>query len=196
MVNDDFEKFERYRELTEALVKERTHAKQRVTDERQYFDKACRRLRDVERAQQVLQELAQSTQQHAHDQIAKVVTRCLRAVFPNPYKFEIIWERKRGRTEARLQFTRDGLTLDPLDSTGGGVIDVASFALRVARLLLVRPARRRLLVMDEPFKCADAPSRPRIQHMLETLSEELDMQFVMVTHSDELQCGKIIEIGD
>lgn len=148
----------------------------------------------AEEAQQVVQAVAETIQEQAHGRIAGVVTRCLATVFDEPYEFKIEFERARGRTEARLRFVREGLSVNPIDSSGGGVVDVAAFALRVSCLMLKRPAARRVLVVDEPFRFVSANYRHRVAQMLEELSAELGIQFIMVTHIDELRLGRVIEI--
>lgn len=148
---------------------------------------------DATEASVFLQQVAQAVQQQAHQRLAHVVTRCL-AVFDEPYEFKIIFERKRGRTEARLVFVRDGEEIDPEDASGGGVLDVAAFALRIAVLVLARPKRRRLVVLDEPFKFVSEEYRPAVRDLLEQLARDLKMQFVIVTHIRELECGKVIRI--
>lgn len=148
----------------------------------------------AEEAQELAQHVAQAVQQKAHDQIAKVVSRCLSAVFDEPYEFLIHFERKRGRTEARLTFDRDGMEVDPMTASGGGVVDIASFALRLSCLILNKPPLRRLLTMDEPFRFVSEEFRERVKNLLETLSEEMKTQFVMVTHINELKMGTVIEL--
>lgn len=149
---------------------------------------------DAEEAQKITQLVAQSVQQQAHDRIAGVVSRCLEAVFDEPYQFRILFEQKRGRTEARLVFEREGLALDPLAASGGGVVDVAAFALRLSCLLLARPPLRRVLLLDEPFKFVSEQYRERVRLMLEKLAEDLDLQIIMVTHIEELKTGTIIDL--
>ena len=90
---------------------------------------------------------------------------------------------------------RDEVLLeDPVNEAGGGVIDVAGFALRVSALLLQKPQRRRLIVMDEPFRFLSADRRHTIPVMLEYLAEEFDLQFVFITHMEELTIGKVIQV--
>ena len=151
-------------------------------------------LTETHEALEVTQHVAEAIQENAHKQIAAVVSRCLEAVFDEPYEFEIIFERKRNRTEARLVFVREGLEVDPMSASGGGVVDVACFALRLACLMLSRPPKRRLVVLDEPFKFVSAGYRDNVRTMLETLAEEMQVQFIMVTHIEELQTGKVIQI--
>lgn len=148
-----------------------------------------------EEAKKIVQAVAQAVQQKAHDRIAGVVSRCLSAVFDEPYEFRVLFEQKRGRTEARLVFCRGELEVDPLTASGGGVVDVAAFALRLSALLLTRPPLRRVVVLDEPFKFVSEAYRGRVRLMLETLAAELDVQFVVVTHIRELVTGTVIDLG-
>jgi len=156
--------------------------------------------KSAEQAQQVVQQLAKEIQQQVHERISAVVTECLQTVFDEPYSFRIRFDAKRGKTEASLEFSRAGVVLDdPLNEIGGGVIDVASFALRVACLMLARPKRRRLLVLDEPLKnVRGLQNRQRVRDMLEKLADDLDMQIVLNVDLDaypEFGLGTVIEIG-
>ena len=152
------------------------------------------RLANITHAQILAQEIAQQVQESAHAQISGVVSRCLEAIFDEPYEFKIKFERKRGRTEAELVFCRDGMEIDPLDASGGGVVDVAAFALRVACLQLTSPGKRGLLVLDEPFKFVSQEYRGRIQSLLEILTKEMKIQIIMVSHIEELKTGKLLEL--
>lgn len=147
-------------------------------------------------ARDVVQAVAQAVQQSAQAQIAAVVSRCLETVFDEPYTFQIRFEQKRGRTEAVLVFLRDGAELDdPLNEVGGGVVDVAAFALRLACVLMARPAARKLLCLDEPFRFLAKCYRPRVREMLGRLATDLEMQFLVVTHLDDLRMGTVMELG-
>lgn len=167
-----------------------------LSDARTERQNASNRKRNAVSCQAILQNIAQNVQQQAHKQIASVVTRCLRAVFDHPYKFRIAFERKRGKTEARLTFVRGQLELEPLDGCGGGVVDVAAFALRLACLMLRRPKGRRLLVLDEPFRFLSERRdyRNRVRDLLLALAEEMQVQFVLVTHDSALEVGKVVEL--
>lgn len=184
-----------YEKRIQKLVQEREHAKQVVTTEKEQLAKVEKTLGAAIEAQQVLQRLAQQLQQKAHHCIAEIVTRCLDTVFGDEaYQFEIQFERKRGKTEAKLVFLRDGFEITPMDAAGGGVIDVAAFALRLACLVLSNPPVRRLLVLDEPFRFLSADYRPRVRHLLESLADDLEVQIVFVTHIPDLQIGEVVEL--
>lgn len=173
-----------HRRSLQALVK-------RLRSERH---QARETLAHAEEARALVVSVAQAVQQKAHKHIARVVSRCLTAIFDDPPKFKIVFERKRGKTEARLVFVKDKAEYDPMTASGGGMVDVAAFALRLACLMLSRPKLRPLLVIDEPFRFVHADIRPRIRTLLETLSQELKVQIILVTHDPELQCGKVIEL--
>lgn len=144
-------------------------------------------------AREVVQAAAEATQRLAHAKIASLVTRCVRAVFDEDYEFQIHFEQKRGKTEARLAFTKNGNEERP-EMGSCGVVDVAALALRVACLLLTRPQRRRVLMLDEPFRHVTSARRPRVASLLEALSSELGVQFLLVTHDREFMLGGVVDL--
>lgn len=178
------------------LLAEHAHAKRRVKEERAALAEARESLRIALEAQKIIQDVAEAVQNEAHRQISGVVSRCLEAVFgDDAYALKIAFEKKRGKTEARLTFERGGLVLDdPPSEGGGGQVDVAAFALRLACLVLSRPKKRMLLILDEPFRFVSKDYRPRVCEMLQALSRDMGLQIVMVTHSEEFMAGKVIEL--
>ena len=171
-----------------AAVQKQVQAESRYVIE---LDAACD-VCDV--AHEIIQKSAQLTQQEVHSQIASVVSRCLELVFDDPYEFVIKFNRKRGQTEAELVFVRDGVEIDPMTASGGGVVDVAAFALRLVSISMNYFGKRRVLVMDEPFKFLSREFHVRAREMLELLSEELGVQIIMVTHIAELKTGKVVTL--
>jgi hypothetical protein len=180
----------------ESLLADYNHCVRQVKDEVKALKAARDHQRWCEQAQQICQDVAKAVQEKAHNQIAGVVTRCLQAVFDHPYEFRITFSKKRGKTEAGLGFFRDGQHLDPNDGVGGSVLEVAAFALRLSCLMLRRPARRKIILLDEPFRAVSdrKGNRDRVRRLLETLSSELGFQIILVTHDKKLQAGKVIEI--
>jgi len=86
------------------------------------------------------------------------------------------------------------LEVDPMNACGGGMVDVAAFALRVACLMLHRPRLAKVVVLDESFKFVSAQYRDNVRSMLEGLAEDMGLQILQVTHISELETGTIIEI--
>jgi len=186
---------EHWRRRVDRQLAKRAAAKERCSIERRELEEVQEEIEALEEAQALAQLVAQQIQSQAHSQIADTVTKCLEAVFDEPYIFKIQFERKRGKTEARLVFERDGLEVDPLTASGGGVVDVAAFALRLSCLLLARPPVRRLLCLDEPFRFVSVGLRGRVRVLLENLADEMGVQILMVTHDPQLRAGKVLKIG-
>lgn len=191
---------EEHRSVVDGLLADRRLADASVREETDALDETKARVASFGEAQTIVQGIAQTLQQRAHEKVAGVVTQCLNAVFEDAYEFRIRFDRKRGKTEARLTFVRDGLVLDdPLNEVGGGVIDVAALALRLAYLLLSRPPRRKLVVLDEPFRnIRGCGNKRRIRRMLLELADRIGFQFVLNVDADaypEFRLGTVVELS-
>ncbi len=171
-------------------------ATKRMEQERQEYRLAKRNMQDTEQARSIAQQVAQAVQEQAHAQIAGVVTTCLKSVFgEDSYEFRIKFIRRKNRTEAQLVLVKDGHeVLDPSDEDSGGVLSVAAFALRLACLVLAKPSLRRLLVLDEPFLPVSAQYCPAVRSMIQQLSKDFGVQFIIVTHAPEFMMGKVIRL--
>lgn len=190
------------RNVLNPIMNRLEHIEDKITEEDKILWSCKKDKENILQAQKLIQGVAEAIQQRVHDQIANVVTECLKAVFGEySYEFRIVFEQKRGKTEAKLVFTKDnnGNTVeidDVINSSGGGVVDVASFALRLSCLILSIPKRRRILILDEPFKHLSISFREKVSQLIETLSKEMGIQIIMVTHSRRLACGKVVELSN
>lgn len=152
------------------------------------------KLTQSNEALEYAREIASNIQSQAHGYIERIVNRCFDAILDEPYEFKIIIDKKRNKTEARLVFIRDGCEIDPLTASGGGVVDIAAFALRLACMTLHSPKLRPILIMDEPFRFVSDSLRPKVAELLLSLSKELGVQIIMVTHISELEIGKVVRV--
>jgi DNA repair exonuclease SbcCD ATPase subunit len=142
---------------------------------------------DIARAIEIIQQVAKLTQQQLEIHISELVTLALEAVFPNPYKMVLKFETRRNRSEADLLLQdENGNLLSPMDSVGGGVVDVAAFALRIALWSLKRPRPRTVMIMDEPFRFLSTDLQDRAGRMIKEISVKLGIQFIIVTHEENL----------
>lgn len=151
-------------------------------------------LFEAEEARDVVQSVGQLIQQEVHKRVSDLVTRCLQVVFDETYEFRFDFDRKRNKTQATPVLVRDGVEVDPMSASGGGVVDVIAFGLRLSGVLLTRPPLRRLLVLDEPFRFVSAEYRPRVRQLVELLSKETGVQVVMVTHIDHFRMGTEVKL--
>jgi len=144
----------------------------------------------LERAQLVIQAAAQKTQSQLEYQVSELVSLALAHVFPHPYTMVLRFENKRGRTEAGLYFKdAEGNEMCPMDASGYGVVDVASFALRLSLWTLRKPRSRATIVLDEPLKFLSRDLQSKAAEMIQDLSKRLKLQFIIVTHEEQLVAG-------
>lgn len=184
------------RDRVDACLGKLSAINDQIKTERKLLKTAQKKLTDLEQAQEIAQQVAEKCQQKASNKLSEIVSHCLQTVCPNPYEFKIQFEQKRGRTEAVLTLCRDGIEVtDPLNEAGGGIVDIAALALRIGCLMLSRPHSRRLLILDEPFRMVHEDLKPLVRTLLETLSEEMGIQIVMVAHDSEFQAGKVVRLS-
>lgn len=139
-----------------------------------------------ERAREIVKTVALATQEQLTFHISDVATLALEAVFNDPYKLQVEFIQRRNKTECDLFFTRDDTRMDPLDASGGGAVDVAAFALRIASWSMARPRSRNVIVLDEPLRFLSEDNQERASQMIKELSEKLGLQFIIVTHNETL----------
>lgn len=155
------------------------------------------KLKLLEQAQVFLQTVAQNTQEKLKYQIEDIVNLALESVFPNEYEFKINFNVSRGKTDAELIFLdkRTGQTIDPMEASGGGVVDVTCFALRISAWALENGTDN-LIILDEPFKFVSKDLVERAGEILKTLSEKMKLQLILVTHIPEFidVADKVFEV--
>ena len=143
----------------------------------------------TEQAHILIQIVASKTQNQLEYRLSEIVSLALAAVFEDPYKLKVNFVIQRGKTECVLLFERKGELFDPLFSSGGGAVDIAAMALRVAIWSLTQPKTRNVLILDEPFRFLSKGYQVKASLMLKELSEKLSLQIIMVSHSESLIDG-------
>jgi len=108
---------------------------------------------NLQKARVIIAEVGNFTQTYLKSYIEEMVTTALQAVFEEEdYQFIIDFDIKRNKPEAKISLKLRGEETDPKDSCGGGVLDVASFALRVVLWSIENPKSTNTLILDEPMK--------------------------------------------
>ena len=156
-----------------------------------------RDLHRHEQAREIIRTVGLATQKQLSVNIADISSLALSAVFDNPYQLNVEFVQRRDKTECDLTFARDDiLGLDPMTESGGGTVDVAAFALRVASWSMQSPHSRSTLVLDEPFlhvKGDDA--NLRVLRLLHTISSRLGLQIITVA-DERIDREDLIENSD
>ena len=155
-----------------------------------------RDLRKHEQAREVIREVGLKTQSQLSFHISDITSLALDAVFNDPYSLVAEFVQRRNKTECDLYFERDGNRVDPLSASGGGAVDVAAFALRVASWSMQRPKSRSTLILDEPLRFLSADHQEKASVMIKELSKKLGIQFIIITHEPILAsyADKIFEV--
>lgn len=156
-----------------------------------------RTLRQHEQALILIKEAGLKTQQQLQYHISDITSLALDAVFDEPYKLVAEFLERRNKTECDLFFVRENERIDPLSASGGGAVDVAAFALRIASWSMQKPKSRNVIILDEPLKYLSENYQEKGSAMIKEISQRLGIQFIIVTHEQTLAsyADKVFEVS-
>jgi len=141
-----------------------------------------RKLIAIEEAQIFIQQVAKATQEQLIFHVEDVVNLALNSLFPDEYVFSMKFDIKYGKTSANLIFMKEGFPIDILKAAGGGVVDIASLALRIAVWSLSKSED--VLILDEPVRNIQPASlQATAWEIIKRLSKRLHLQFIIVSNS-------------
>jgi len=141
-----------------------------------------KKILSLEKAQIFIQQVAKATQEQLKFHVEDVVNLAINTLFPNEYTFSIEFSIKYGKTTADLIFEKNGFPVDILKSAGGGLVDIASLALRIAMWTLSKVDN--VLILDEPVsRIQPAALQQQAWEVIKRLSNRLHLQFIVVSNS-------------
>lgn len=143
-------------------------------------------LEEMEQAREIIRIVGLETQQQLQFHISDITSLALGAVFDDPYQLKVDFVQRRNKTECDLLFTRNEKEIEPLESSGYGAVDIASFALRIASWAMKNPQSRAVIVLDEPMRFLSQDRQACASKMIKELSDKLGIQFIIVTHEEVL----------
>ena len=130
--------------------------------------------------------VANQTQLFVAERISSLVSMALRTV-GFQYDFKVDFVQRRNNTEADLLFVKNNHEMYPLECSGGGAVDIASFALRLALWSMKKSSN--VFILDEPFKHLSLDRQAQAGEMLHELANQFDLQIIMVSHNPEIVFG-------
>lgn len=145
-----------------------------------------RELRLHEQALTIVIQVGKKTQEQISFHISDITSLALSSIFPDPYTLQVEFVQRHNKSECDLYFVRDGNRVNPLKASGGGAVDIASFALRIASWSMQTPRSRSTIVLDEPFRFVSKNYQEQASTMLKEISKKLGIQFIVITHNDIL----------
>lgn len=139
----------------------------------------------LEEAREIFKKSAILTQNHLAEHLSSIVTKSLRLVWPeSDLSFHAEFVERRNSTECDMWIEEKGFKYSLLDGKGYGVVDIVSFSLKVAYILLHTVDN--VVIIDEPFRNLGRNKHEITSHLLKELSDELEMQFIIATHSHSI----------
>ena len=157
-----------------------------ITDTNRLIRINNRSLRFHEKARELIREAGLKTQEALSYHISEITTLALDAIFDDPYELGVEFVERRNKTECDLFFYRNNLRIKPMLASGGGSIDVACFALRVASWSMQNPRSRNVIMLDEPLKYLSKEYQEKGSMMLKEVSDKLGIQLIVITHNETL----------
>lgn len=132
----------------------------------------------------IFQDIAQKTQQNLEAHISNLVSLALKAVSPDFPNFIAEMVIRRNQLECDFWFEKNGKKVPPMNSSGGGPKDVASFALVVSYWSMDK--NRATIVLDEPFRNVSPDLQVNVGDMLRMICDKLELQLIIVSHADTI----------
>jgi len=171
-----------YRDKIYSAKGKKTLLQKQIDDAKVVKESKKVELETIEKAQAFIQSVAKATQEQLKFHVEDVVNLAVEALFPNEYVFSIDFNIKYGKTSADLIFTKEGYPVDILKQAGGGLVDIASLALRIAIWSLSKTDN--VLILDEPVARIQPASLQRVAwELIKELSRRLHLQFIIVSNS-------------
>jgi len=179
-------KIEDIRNLLEQRKGKKAQIKSQIKDTKIKLQLSKKSLKKHEQAREIIREVGMKTQQQLQFHISSITSLALEAIFESPYELKVEFVQRRNKTECDLLFVRDNVEFEPISASGGGAVDVASFALRIASWSMQNPKSRNIIILDEPMRFLSSDRQEKASKMIKELSDKLGIQFLIVTHEKEL----------
>lgn len=176
------------------LVAQRRNLSQALATREGQIAMATEDVSAMEEAQALIQRTATETQEQLRFHLEDLVQHALDSLLPGRYTFKVAFDVQRGKTAASMYLESEGQARDPMDECGGTVVQVVSFALRVAAWTLARTDNT--IILDEPFAAVSADFRPICGELLAGLSERLGIQFIVVASHESGGSSYLLDYAD
>lgn len=142
-------------------------------------------LRALKEARSVFQKASKMTQNYLAKHLSSIVTKALRTIWTESnMSFLVEFVERRNTTECDMWIEEDGHRYSLFDGRGYGVVDVVSFSLKVAYIML--HSVDNVIIIDEPVRNLSKDKHEAFSLVTRELSRELGVQFIMSTHSKSI----------
>ena len=177
-----------YNQITEKINKmklKKDSAKELLESRNKRLSEIKEETETLLKSQAVLQEVAKEVQSKLSIKIENIVNLGLKTCFGDEYEFRLRYVSARGKTETNFVLLQNGKDIDPMNQNGGGLIDILTLCLRIAVYNISRTDN--VIIFDESMKYVSRGLRNQAAELIHTLSEQLGLQFIEVTHIPEFE---------
>lgn len=165
---------------------------------RNLIDKYTVNKENYKKAVEVLSLVQQITRDKIKDNFETLVTYALRFIYSDDYSFSLEFGRRGNLSELDFNIKTPDFeeACDPLDSSGGGVLNIVSVALRAVLLEVAVPKIEGFVLMDESFANLSKEYLENASLFLKELNKKLNRQIIMISHQSYFKenCDNLIEI--
>jgi DNA repair exonuclease SbcCD ATPase subunit len=149
----------------------------------------------------LFEQTAAYAREQSKKQIEDLVTKCLEFIFETDVEFLIELSTSRDIPVADFYVQNNypegySVKANPELSSGGGVVDIISLALRIAFIQIHRPTLDGPIILDEPGKHVSDDYIFNLGEFLKKSSLLFNRQIIMVTHNPHLSqiCDKSFNV--
>ncbi len=137
---------------------------------------------------EVLTVVQEMTRNKIKEGFENMVSYALRSVFNQDYKFVLNFDKRGNLSELDFNILAPERTEagDVLEGFGGGVIDVASLALRITLMEISKPRMMGFICLDESMKHLSKLYVPNCCKWIKKISKDLNRQIIWVTHNEDI----------
>ena len=136
---------------------------------------------------ELLMSFAENTRDIIKHKLESLVNSALKCIFVDK---DVLFKIQINRTKKIVfydMFVETDGTITPLfDAKGGGILDVITMALRISFVRMFSANLRQTIILDEPFKNLDNERLRLAMEWLDTISTEMGIQFIIVTHEESI----------
>lgn len=124
------------------------------------------------------------TRDKIKDGFESIASWALKSIFQKDYKFCLEFGRRGNLSELYFAIKTPDLqeAFDPMDTSGGGVLNVVSLVLRLILMEISVPKIQGFIILDESFKNVNGQDNiDRLNNFVEEMSSKFNRQIIHVT---------------
>jgi len=139
------------------------------------------------------------TKDYTCNKFETLVTQMLQFIFESDeYEFKLEFGRRGNLQELKFYIKKPNIEeiFDPMDVSGGGVLNIISVALRIVLIEISTPRIHGPMIFDESFSNLSEEYLPNAARFLKDLTKKLNRQIILITHKDHFkeEAERLIEI--